>query len=291
MTGDADPLSDGAVARTRAHPRLRAAAEAMAASALTTYQEQDAASRWLLSDLGRTSLYWGAVILDNTSEGLTPAGLIALAATSGSASRGRAIAFLQYAESRGLLNGAPGDAPWSRRRLSPTPAFFAPLRRRMREAIAAAALVAPEAADALPRLQSDAGVTAAVGATAALTAARPELGRRRGGAFRAIFLPRDAGMRLLQELMLAQPAGRSRLLETALINRSALARRHRVSRTHVNRLLAEAEAAGALSLDGSRRVVFAPAFSDDVEAYYAGMVQVLRVVAASLVAAPGLSAA
>jgi hypothetical protein len=161
----------------------------------------------------------------------------------------------------------------------------------MRGGFEAAALIAPDAADALPRLQSDAGVQAAITSAALLTAAHPELSRNRGGALREVFIARDAGMRMLHDLLLAQPADRARLLEAAPLSRAQLARRHGVSRTHVNRLLAEAQAAGAIRLPAPNRIAFTPAFSDEVEAYYAGLLQVMRVVAATLVATPGLSAA
>ncbi len=292
LTADAgDLLSDAAVARTRQHPRFHAAAEAMAAKSVANYEALDAASRWLMSDLGRASLSWGAVILDISPQGLTAAVLANTSAANGVCSRGRAIAFLQYAQSRGFLTAAAGPEHWSRRRLTLEPAFLAPLRAQFRGLVEAAALVAPEVADALPRLQSDAGVRTAVGVATLLTATRPELTRNPGGPFRQIFLARDGGMRVLQQLMLSQDPGRARLLEAAALSRAELARRQRVSRTHVNRLLADAQAIGALSLPTPGRVLFAPAFSDEVEDYYAGHIQFMRVLGLSLTAQLGRTAA
>ncbi|MBS0359746.1 MAG: hypothetical protein JSR98_00080, partial [Proteobacteria bacterium] len=67
-------------------------------------------------------------------------------------------------------------------------------------------------------------------------------------------------------------------------SRADLARRYNVSRTHVNRLLGEAEAAGALSVAHGDRVEFSPDFSDEVEAYFGGVLQVNRVLAGMLAA-------
>src|SRR5581483_5108036 len=142
-----------------------------------------------------------------------------------------------------------------------------------------------------PRLQSDAGVQAAVAAAVAIFTANPQLIENPGGPLRQIFIARDGGMRILQQLMIGQPPGRRRLLEAAPLSRADLARRHRVSRTHISRLLGDAQAAGALRLEPPDRIVFSRAFSDEAEAYYAGLVQLVRLVAATLAAAPGLSAA
>jgi AraC-like DNA-binding protein len=289
--GDGDLLSDAAVARTQTHPKFRAAVEAMAEKAIASYEALDAPSRWLLSDLGRASLSWGAAILDTTPQGLTAAALANGTAAAGVCSRGRAIAFVQFAQSRGFLTAEPGPEPWSRRRMTLNPGFMAPLRAQFRGLVEAAALVAPEVADALPRLQTDAGVKAAVGVAALLNATRPDLLRNPGGPFRQIFLSRDGGMRVLQQLLISQAPDRRCLLETAALSRAELARRQRVSRTHVNRLLSDAQAAGALSLPSPNRVVFTPAFSHEVEAYFAGQIQVLRVIGLSLAAQLGRSAA
>lgn len=179
---------------------------------------------------------------------------------------------------------APGPGPWSRRRLSLTPAFIAPLRTRAVSTLQATAIVAPEVAEALPRLTSDEVVRKAVITLGALFALRPELQRNPGGPLRQIFLAKDAGMRLLQQLLVLQVPDRRRLLEAAPVSRAELARRYHVSRTHVNRLLAEAQAAGALSLVSPDRVAFSPAFSDEAEAFFAGSIQVSRVVAQMLLA-------
>lgn len=282
---ETDLLSDAAVARMRAHPRFRAAVEAFAAQALGDYETQDTATRWLLKDLGRASLYMGCAILDGAPGGLTVAALAASAEAHNICSRGRVLAFVRYALDTGRLVLPPGPEPWVRRRLTQRPAFIDPLRRRLRGALETTALVAPEVAAALTALGSDAVVRQATGALAFLLAARPELNRNPGGPLRQVFLSRDGGARVLQHLMLSQSPGRERLVQAARLSRAALARRYGVSRTHINRLLADAAAAGALRLAAPDEVSFSPAFSEEVEAFYAGQFQVMRTIARTVMSA------
>ena len=283
---EADLLSDAAIARVRAHPRFREAVEAFAAAGLSEYEGQDAVTRWLNRDLGRASLHLGALLLDSTPEGLTFARLAQSAADAGICSRGRALAFTQYALAAGRLVQDPADTgPWARRRMSVTSDFLRTIRIRLAGALAASAIVGPEAAAALETISSDDVVRRMTATLTFLFQARPELTRNLGGPLRQIFVSRDAGMRLLQHLMLSQPAGRERLMETAPLSRAALSRRYQVSRTHVNRLLAEAEAAGALRRTAEDQAVFSAAFSEEVEAFFAGMIQVNRMIAAMTVPA------
>ncbi len=284
---DTDLLSDAAVARLRAHPRFREAVEAHAAGALAEYESQDNHERWLLKDLGRASLWLGAMILDTIPGGLTVSALAAAAAERQVCSRGRVLAFVHYALDTGRLTLSPGSEPWVRRRLVLTPAFLEPSRRRMSLQFRTVALLAPEVAAALPRLASDSVVQQSSVAAGMLLTVRPELNRNPGGPLRQIFIARDGGMRMLQHLMLRQPKVRERLLTAAPLSSAALSRRYGVSRTHVNRLLADAEAAGAVHLEGRDRVVFSEAFSDEVEAYFAGAFQCCRVIAQGITAGPG----
>jgi AraC-like DNA-binding protein len=282
---EADLLSEAGVARLRAHPRFREAAESLAAVVLAHYEAEDIHDRWLLKDLGRASLCLGAAILDTYPGGLTTSGLAAVAAERQVCSRGRVLAFVHYALDSGRFVLATGSEPWVRRRLTLTPAFIEPMRRRLRGLLKATAVLAPEVEVALPRLTSDAAVQQANASIGLLLEMRPDLKRNPGGPLRQIFIARDGGMRILQHLLLRQAEARSRLLEAAPLSRAELSRRYGVSRTHVNRLLADAEAAGVLRLEGPDRVAFSAAFSDEVEAYFAGQFQVMRVVARTMVSA------
>ena len=89
-------------------------------------------------------------------------------------------------------------------------------------------------------------------------------------------------MLVLQHLLLSQSPDRAHLLQDAVLSRSDLSRRYGVSRTHINRILADAQAAGALHLGSADRVAFTPTFSLELEAFLAGQFQVMRVVAQGL---------
>jgi hypothetical protein len=90
------------------------------------------------------------------------------------------------------------------------------------------------------------------------------------------FLQHEAGMMMLRSLQLAQPSSRARLLEAAPFSRSALARAAMASRAHVTRVFAEAEEARWLSLSTRRLVTFSPAFSEELEWFFAVTFQVVR---------------
>ena len=280
---EADPLSDAAVARLRQHPRFREAVQVLAAASLAEYEAQDPATRWLTSDLGRAALYLGALIWDATPMGLSVATLAAGAAATGAASRGRVLAFVQYAQQAGRIIVPPGPEPWVRRRLTLTPAFMAPLHWLVRGGLQAVALIHPDIAADLPRLSQEAGLARIVRGAARLVMERPLLLQNPGGPFREIFVGRNGGMRVLQRLLITQPQDRARLLEVAEVSRSELSRRYGVSRTHINRMLTDAQGAGALTLLSPDRVAFSPAFSDEVEAYFAGMLLCLVAVMQQIV--------
>jgi len=277
-------LSDEAVAQTRAHPDFRAAIETHAAAALRAFEAQDEASRWLTRDLGRTSLYLAAAILDVDPVGLSVASLAATAAATGVASRGRVLAFVQYAQANGRLVIPPGAETWTRRQLVLRPPFFEPLRRQVQLGMNAAGMVAPEPRAALAWLKTDLAVSAAVAAAGRLLMFRPDLTRRHG-ARHEIFLDREGGMLVLQYFLANQRPGRDRLLEDAKLSRAEISRRLGISRAHLNKLLGDAAEAGALTFESADQVVFDPGLCEDAERYFAGMFQTTRLVARAVLRA------
>jgi hypothetical protein len=273
---EVDLLSEAAVARVRGHPLYLETARRMAVSALEAHAREDLATRWLLKDLGRTSTYTTLAMLDALPEPMTAARLARGLAATGVASRGRVIAFVAYAEQTGRIVVAPGEAAWAQRPLILTQAFYEPLRRRFEATFRAMALIAPEAGEGARLVASDDGVRRANRVLAMLLVARPELGVHTADPLRRIFMMRDAGMRLLQHFVAHRPADGERLLEGGAFSRSDLSRRYGVSRTHINRMIADAEAAGLVTLPRPDRIAFSPALADALEAFYAGQIQVSR---------------
>jgi hypothetical protein len=285
MSGEPDLLSDAAVAKTRAHPEFLTTARAMAAAGLAAYAQDDATTRWMFRDLGRSALYLTALGLDALPGSTLTAAK--LAATGGAvASRGRALAFVDFALGSGRMVLASGAESWVHRPIALMPAFVEPFRRRTEARYRSLTPVAPEVAGVLAHLAHPNGISAVILATAMILAGDARLSEVRDEPFRRIFLARDVGARVIESFIVAQAPNTPRLIPSATVNRLALSRSLGVSRAHLNRMLGAAEAAGAARLESSACIVFADAFSDEVERYYAGQVQFARLVARLLSVIP-----
>lgn len=268
-------MSPAELARVRAHPNFRAAAESMAAKALEHTAAQDEVSRELTKDIGRTSLYFATLILEAALGKVSAYDLMASAAANQTCSRGRVLAFIELARSAGRLRVGEGPGHWTKRPLVLTPAFREFGETRLWCEIEGSALVAPEAAEALLyRTHPRAAASALVMGGHVVTLQSERL--RESGERMHMFLSRDAGMRVLHEWLCSQKPGRVHLLEAAPLNRSELSRRHRISRAHLNQLLADARSEGLLSTPSPDSVVFSPVLSDAVEQHFAVLIQLCR---------------
>jgi len=259
-------------------PRFRAVAEASTAEAMRHYRGLDVASRWLLKDVGRTSIYVAALALHALPGGLTMSGLTSAVVASGAASRGRVVAFVDYALAAGRLDIAPGSLPWTRRPLIPRPAFVDVLRDRLAGFLAVMGPLDPSLTHAAPRLSDNGVLVAGYLRIAQVAASMRALGAPRLTRIE-FFLDRDGGMKVLQDLVGRQEPDRARLLEVATISRTQIAQACGVSRVHLNTLLEDAEAAGLLTRVGRNSIVFDPALNDSYELWVAMQVQVARLAA------------
>jgi hypothetical protein len=263
-------LSEEAHARLRARPGFRAAVEHYIAATLAYAGELDPAGLWMLADMGRTAIYITLLLADAQPEGASVAAIAAFNQETGATSRGRVAQFIRFGQDAGEIAVPPGSEHWTRRRLILRPAFVERVRRRAIIEAHAIARFMPEIAS-LPDKLGDPEtfrrflVWSTVLMPPAFYAETP----------RAImlFLERECGMRMLQHLALEQSPDRARMLETAPISRNQLSRLYGVSRAHINRLLADAEAQGFLSFPAPGRVVFSPTLSDAFERTIAGMFQ------------------
>ncbi len=264
-------LSDEAAAALRARPDFRAVAEQLIADSLANYRTLDASGRWMLADIGRASLYAAAVILDAQPNGVSAAALIAAAQGNRASSRGRVAQFIRFAQDAGEIVVPPGSEPWTRRRLTLRPAFVDRLRLRSIADARAVSRVAPEIAPLIDSLEEDATYRRFLTWVGALATHERVVGPPTPV---TMFLQRRSGMRILYHLTLAQAPDRGRLLEEAAISRNQLSQLYEVSRAHINRLLADAEAEGLLSCPTPTRVVFSPTLSDDFERTLAFIIQI-----------------
>ena len=272
-----------ALAALRAHPRFDEAVLHLARGSLQEFAAADETGRWMFRDLGRSSLYLAAVILDSTETGLTASILAKLARANDTASRGRVMAFLRRAEAAGEVVVPAGKGPWTRRRLTLQPAFIDRFRKGNRIYADALARLSPEVAPLAARLDEAVFFRSfALWVGVASQRAGTPVGRSE-----RLFLERDRGMSILFRLMVSQSGPGERLLHSAPLSRSRLSREFGVSRIHINRLLADAAAAGLLSCPSPERLVFSAAFSEAVEQMLALTLQITR---AALLGAQAMTA-
>lgn len=285
-SGDIDTgFSPETIAALTAHPRLLDACNHLARASLVHHAAMDPMGRLLLEDLGRSSLYLAAIVLDRSPGGLTAANLVTATQANRTSSAGRVTEFLRLAQDAGDLVVPGGSDRWTRRRLVLQPRFLDRMRRRMGLEIEGARILDP----ALPQasiLEDDAALAHFCFWLGALSTLHRSLV---AGPWTPIeiFLSRKSGGRILSRLIADQKPQRSRVMEQVTISRSGLAREFSVSRAHINKMLADAQAAGALTLDGADRLVFSQAFSDNVSHTYALVLQFMR--AALRAAFPGRS--
>lgn len=273
--GDIDTgFSPQAIAALQTHPRLIEACDHLARGSLTHHAAMDPVGRLLLEDLGRSSLYLAAIVLDQSPDGLTATNLIAATQANRTSSTGRVTEFLRLAQDAGDLVVPGGSERWTRRRLILKPRFLDRMRRRMAIEIEGARIIDPALPS--PSLLDDPGALANfcfwLGALS--TVHRDMV----AGPWTPIeiFLSRKCGGRILSRLIADQPRQRERLMEAVSISRSGLAREFGVSRAHINKMLADAQDAGALSLSGTDRIEFTEMFSDNVAHTFALVIQFMR---------------
>lgn len=268
-------LSADAFAAVRLAPAFRAAAERIAAGALEQDAHLDEATRWLTKDLGRVSLYLSTLILHASLGRVSVHDLAEAAAYNETCSRGRVLAFVDYAQAAGRLSIPSGEEHWTRRPLTLHPSFLDYARERFWLELEGAALVAPEAALALEHRGDERALPAVLANSGLITVVRRDLFFRTERPL-SPFLGRDVGMRVLHDWLTRQDPGRQQLLESVALNRAELSRRYHVSRAHLNQLFADAQAAGLLTTPSPDRVCFTPLLSDDLEQHFALTIQLSR---------------
>jgi len=255
-------VSEEAVTRLRARPGFRAAVERYTLETLNHSRGLDPAGRWMLADLGRTAIYITVVILDALPDGASAAAIAAISKDTGATSRGRVAQFIRFAQDAGEIGVPPGSEHWTRRRLILRTAFAERLRERAMVEARAIARIAPEVSSLADKLKDDPTYRRLLLMSAMLMPQDPYA--EIPGAM-MFFLHRECGMRILQHLMLDQAQDRGRMLDSAPLSRNQLSQTYGVSRAHINRLFADAEAQGLVRLPTPRRVEFTPALSDDYE--------------------------
>lgn len=268
------------VAAMRDHPDFRRVVDGYCAASLGRYRALAPIERWMLSDTGRSSLSGVATVLAGYG-GLTARALInSSPVTRGTVSRGRARLYLERALANGLFVAADsGAGSGSDARLVLSSRFQGVMSGVLSVTLEALSKLDPGLRPALARLP-DPAFTARLSVEIGLLAKfHHELFPEDGPV--ELFQVRDGGTRLMEALILRQPAQRARLLETCHLSRTAVAGLSFCSRVHVNRLLADGETRGLLSVDG-RTLTFAPEFSDAADHYFAAIFAITRTAATAI---------
>lgn len=274
------PFSPEAFARLRNSPAFRAVVEQHAQANLASYAGLSISERWLMSDLGRSSLTGAAVILDAFGT-LTRSSLAAAAAAHRTCSQGRVRAYVRRAVANGFLTIEAADED-GKEAVRVTGRLMAVADRFTAATLRSASRLAPGIQPAVERYADPSFRRSFLRHTGLLSASRPDIFSGPDMPI-VLFLGRDGGMRMLEDLICRQDPEREAMLGEVALSRSALARSSLVSRTHVTRLLSDGTASGLLMVTRNR-VAASPLLSRDVERHYSIVFELARVAALSALA-------
>jgi hypothetical protein len=226
------------------------------------------------------SLILGVLVLYlDATGGLTHRRLRDVAAVRGLLSAGRVSALLMRLQMIGYVQAGKYDTPGTQKIYRPTPQMAAAFHARFRVDLESIQMMASGMGDMLARFDEPEGfgafmvtfgryVLAAVnrgihrsGAGAEGMLAIERIGASRAG-YKVLFILQDAA---------AREAGHFPATGRVRLSVAALAKRCRVSRTHILRILRMAEASEFLVRHGEGEMEVLPALPDALERFYAEM--------------------
>lgn len=271
----ANPATPEAIAALRAQPGFAQAMRA-SASGLVGLYEGSHLLNWLMDDRGRLLFGYFAIFLHSTrdpadpSSGLTPTRMKALCSELDVCSAGRATAMLSLMRFAGYLAPDVNVSDRRQRPLTVTPKLTTLIFERQRVHFAAMAPLLPDGEKLLRAMDDPAFVGPLVVAMA----------RRFRAGFRfvthapglGLFGERNAGMLILASLVTAGEPGDTMPPQRPVpISISALARRFKVSRPHVLKLIRDAEAKDLIERTGrgGDRVVIRPRLAEGAQNLFA----------------------
>lgn len=279
-------LTSQALAAMRAHPSFAEAMRASAASLITLHRRNRVIS-WLLSDRPLALIGHALIYLhldrrdDDPQSGLTPGRFRRFCTRNRLCSAGRASAILAFLRLTGHIEtiAHPGDRRVTQ--LRPGEKLMEIARTRLERQFQAISLIRPDIAPAIAALGDPDFEAVLFRNLGTWFVSGSRLLDRAPGLH--LFAERDAGMMILYSLMLAGEADdRPVPVKPVPISISALAKQFQVSRTHVLRLLRDAETAGLLTRGGakSETVTISPDLGEDLQNLQAGLFQLLATCAA-----------
>ncbi len=270
----ANPASPEAITLLRAHPAFPQAMRVSASGIASLYQGSHLLN-WLMDDRARLLFGYFAIYFDATRDaddstsGLTPTRMKAVCIEQHICSPGRATAMLSLMRFAGYLSPDTAVADRRHRPLVPTQKLIDLLRARWRLHFAAMAPLFADGEVMLAAVDDATLLKPFVVAMAERFLAgfrvathAPELG---------LFSERNGGMLIFASLLSSgEEDDTMPPTRPVPISISALARRFAVSRTHVLKLIQDAEADGAIARQGDR-IVLSPQLADATQTFFATM--------------------
>jgi hypothetical protein len=261
------------------HPQFPAAMRTFAEKMVGLHSRNRMFS-WFLNDRTLAILAHAAVSLDadmrddDPRSGLTPGRIKSFCARAGLCSEGRATAILAFMRLTGHLVAETHPADRRITRLRPGEKLMETTRARTAHQFASAALVCPDIASGVERLADPAFERDVFTEFHSRFPMRPYVVEQFPEM--RLFTDRDAGMMTLFVLMLgADPSDSMPPGKPVPLSIAALARQFGVSRTHVLRLIRDAEGAGMLTRVGDKgeQVAFAPRLREGLSNLVAALFQ------------------
>jgi len=284
-------LTSQALTALRAHPSF---AEAMRVSAqsLIALHRRNRVMSWILSDrtlalIGHSVIYLSLDERDDDKQsGLTSSRFRNFCTSNRLCSAGRASAILAFLRLTGHIEAIAHPSDRRVTQLRPSEKLMEIARARLERQFEAIRLIRPDIEPAIAALGDPDFETVMFHNLGTWFVSGSRLLDRAPGI--RLFAERDVGMLILYSLMLAGEADdRPVPMKPVPISISALAKQFQVSRTHVLRLLRDAETAGLLTRGGNKAetVTISPDLAEDMENLQAGLFQLLATCAADALAA------
>jgi hypothetical protein len=267
--GQEAELEAAAIAEVRAHPRFDDALQHSLEGALRL-SDIDADFHRLMVDNSAVLLAAVALYLDATG-GLTHRRLRDLVGIKGILSGGRISALLLRMQMIGYLRAAP-HAPGGQKVYRPSERMAAAFKARIRLELESVVIMAPDLAYALERYDEPDGLAAFMGILGKYAVDAAKRPRVELLGFLEI-ANRRAGGSTMNALVVAaaEEAGHFPAAGPVRVSISALARRFRVSRAHILKLLRQAEACCYFTRgDAEGHGVVHPSLADAFAIYLAG---------------------
>lgn len=270
----ADDMNEAAIQAVWSKPGYPAVARRLAELGAPEAADKGVVAH-ALRDSFRVASAIAALYLDATPGGLTYSRLLALGALGGNGGHGRTHAVIAYMRFLGYIEPGAAGEDGRERPYRPTARMRSAFRRYFVEHLEAIAPLSAEAGALLRLIEADEGQfdtfmarvgegMIVIGMVGRDGPAEPDI---------SLFSERRSGLALLWRMLLSTPAGETWPSRDVFpLSIADLARRTGVSRSHVQRMIKDAEAVGMLEVDGAGGVRATSLLHQEVHSFLAMLV-------------------